>query len=294
MPAGSLFAKPATQKEVVPLLPPPFPPPYFLSSSSNFLLPFLLPPPAFPSSAQYTVVIQCLGVLAKAQAVEMVMRWCSSNDPALLGRLSVIGSWSSAAQSLCSASSLSRLFSFPPHPAPGPPTFLRSPHHSSLLPHPHSILAHLLCPPPPFCLIFRARRVVCVRAGVHARCKAEAGRAEDAPLHDRGLPEKGGNQSVERCGGMWRAWRASLFPELGTHHSWKPEPSTLNPAALCPQLSDACKVLEACERMCKSTSWRRLLHQLLLAGNSINMHRPGSRPMQAFRLNSLTKFADMR
>eukprot|EP00798_Chlamydomonas_sp_ICE-L_P023234 gene23234-30457_t len=43
----------------------------------------------------------------------------------------------------------------------------------------------------------------------------------------------------------------------------------------------------------KSKPWKRLLHQLLMAGNAINMRRPGGKAARGFKLSSLPRFADM-
>jgi hypothetical protein len=60
------------------------------------------------------------------------------------------------------------------------------------------------------------------------------------------------------------------------------------------QLADAGRVRDACTRMHTSLAWRRLLHQLLAAGNVVNARRAPGRPALGFRLSSLPKFADMR
>ena len=60
--------------------------------------------------------------------------------------------------------------------------------------------------------------------------------------------------------------------------------------------------MQACRSLYLSVPWRRLLHQLLLVGNAINGQkaaasgRPGAsgRVAPAFKLSSLSKFADMK
>ncbi|KAJ9524735.1 hypothetical protein QJQ45_024371 [Haematococcus lacustris] len=60
------------------------------------------------------------------------------------------------------------------------------------------------------------------------------------------------------------------------------------------KLADVQRVEQVCQQLHSSKAWRRLLHQLLAAGNVINQHRAPGRPAQAFKLTSLPKFADMR
>ncbi|GAX75814.1 hypothetical protein CEUSTIGMA_g3257.t1 [Chlamydomonas eustigma] len=60
------------------------------------------------------------------------------------------------------------------------------------------------------------------------------------------------------------------------------------------KLADAIRITQAHKQLYSNTAWRRLLHQLLDAGNLINSHRPGAKDAMAFKLSSLAKFADMR
>ncbi|KAG1674964.1 hypothetical protein FOA52_014759 [Chlamydomonas sp. UWO 241] len=60
------------------------------------------------------------------------------------------------------------------------------------------------------------------------------------------------------------------------------------------RLADAQAVGNACARLRRCAAWRRLLHQLLAAGNSLNAARPGCRDAPGFRLSSLPRFCDMR
>ena len=54
---------------------------------------------------------------------------------------------------------------------------------------------------------------------------------------------------------------------------------------------------QACHALYFSAAWRRLLHQLLLIGNAIIGQKNGGRSARfanAFKLSSLSKFADMK
>jgi hypothetical protein len=240
----------------------------------------------------------------------MVMRWCSANDPSLLGR----------PRRGCYRTAPTTIPVFAPSL---PPSMSRrvvraSP---SFPPFPHPL-------PPSLTLPFLCVRLGPAESYVHvlgsmpdAKLRLEVLRMHHYMIED--YPKKVDRQDCVASRRPNRCLSPCTHPPLpslspSSHSSPLPHPThppthpphpiTTLPLLLLPpfrppctlpfrpplQLSDASKVLEACDRMCKSTSWRRLLHQLLLAGNCINMHRPGSRPMQAFRLNSLTKFADMR